>query len=100
MDIDDEQQQLYQQKLTSLRVLECLNEKMSDLEETSVTIQDTDRENVNRLKNDIDALSRAAPEGPVFIPASNLKLISGIRSMDSFVTGVGVGLPHIGKENL
>ena len=41
---DDEQQQSYEQELTSLRVFEWLNEMTSNPKETSVTIQDVDRE--------------------------------------------------------
>ena len=46
-EFDDEQQQSYEQDLTNLRVLEWLNETTSDPEETSVTIQDVDRESIN-----------------------------------------------------
>ena len=42
VEFDDEQQQSYEQQLTNLRVLEWLNEMMSDPKETSVTIQDVD----------------------------------------------------------
>ena len=44
---DDEHQQSYEQELTNLRVLEWLNEMRSDPKETSVTIQDVDRESVD-----------------------------------------------------
>ena len=44
VEFDDEQQQSYEQDLTNLRVLEWLNEMTSDPKETSVTIQDRDRE--------------------------------------------------------
>ena len=40
VEFDDEQQQLYEQELTNLRVLEWLSETTSDPEETIVTIQD------------------------------------------------------------
>ena len=43
-EIDDEHQQSYEQELTSLRVFEWLNEMTSNPKETSVTIQDVDRE--------------------------------------------------------
>ena len=41
---DDEQQQSYKQNLRNFHVLECLNEMISDLKETSVTIQDVECE--------------------------------------------------------
>ena len=56
----------------------------SDPMETSVTIQDVDRESMKYIK--------------LLIPASNLDLISGMQStgtsMDIFVRGMGVGLTH------
>ena len=102
VEIDDEQQQSYEQDLTNLRVLEWLNEMTSDPEEASVTIQDVDRENMKYIKTEPDDPSWAAQEGQLFIPASNLDLIPGMRStgtsMNIFVRGVGVGLTH--TENL
>ena len=88
--------------MTNLRVLEWLNETTSDPEETSVTIQDVDRESMKYVKTERDDPSWAAQEGRLLIPASNLDLIPGMRStgtsMDIFVRGVGVGLTH--TENL
>ena len=102
VEFDDEQQQSYEQDLTNLRVLEWLNETTSDPEETSVTIQDVDRESMKYIKTERDDPSWAAQEGRLLIPASNLDLIPGMRStgtsMDIFVRGVGVGLTH--TENL
>ena len=46
VEFDDEQQQSYEQELTNLRVLEWLSEMTSDAKETSVTIQDVDRESM------------------------------------------------------
>ena len=83
--------------MTNLRVLEWLNETTSDPEETSVTIQDVDRESMKYIKTERDDPSWAAQEGRLLIPASNLDLIPG-TSMDIFVRGVGVGLTH--TENL
>ena len=89
-----EQQQSCEQELTSLRVLECLNEMTSDPKETSVMIQDVNRESKSYLKNDEDDPSWAAQEGQLLIPAFNLNLKPGIRStgttMDIFVSGLGV----------
>ena len=45
-EFDDELQQSNEQDLTNLRVLEWLNEMTSDPKETSVTIQDIDRESM------------------------------------------------------
>ena len=102
VEFDDEQQQSYEQVLTNLRVLEWLNETTSDPEETSVTIQDVDRESMKYIKTERDDPSWAAQEGRLLIPASNLDFIPGMRStgtsMDIFVRGVGVGLTH--TENL
>ena len=74
----------------------------SDPKETSVTIQEVDRESIKYMKNERDDPSWAAQEGRLLIPASNLDLIPGMRStgtsMDIFVQGVGVGLTH--TENL
>ena len=102
VEFDDEQQQSHEQDLTNLRVLEWLNETTSDLEETSVTIQDVDRESMKYIENERDDPSWAAQEGRLLIPASNLDLIPAMRStgtsMDIFVRGVGVGLTH--TENL
>ena len=96
VEFDDEQQQSYEQ------VLEWLNEMTSDTEETSVTIQEVDRESMKYIKTERDDPSWAAQEGQLLIPASNLDLIPGMRStgtsMDIFVRGVGVGLTH--TENL
>ena len=102
VDFDDEQQQSYEQDLMNLRVLEWLNEMTSDPKETSVTIQDVDRESIKYLKTEREDPSWAAQEGRLLIPASNLDLIPGMRStgtsMDIFVRGVGAGLTH--TENL
>ena len=69
--------------------------------ETSVTIQDVDRESMKYIKTERDDPSRAAQEGQLLIPASNLNLISGMRStgmsIDIFVRGVGVRLTHTEK---
>ena len=73
-----------------------------DPEDTSVTIQDVDRESMKYIKTERDDPSWAAQEGRLLIPDSNLDLIPGMRStgtsMDIFVRGVGVGLTH--TENL
>ena len=86
----------------NLRNLEWLNEMTSDPKETSVTIQDVDRESMKYIKTETDDHSWAAQEGQLLIPASNLDLISGMRStgtsMDIFVRGVGVGLTHTEKK--
>ena len=75
---------------------------ISDPKETSVTIQDKDRESMKCIKTERDDPSWAAQKEQLLIPASNLDLISGMRStgtsMDIFVRGVGVGLTH--TENL
>ena len=88
--------------MTNLRVLEWLNETTSDPEETSVTIQDVDRESMKYIKTERDDPSWAAQERRLFIAASNLGLIPGMRStgtsMAIFVRGVGLGLTH--TENL
>ena len=80
VEFDDEQQQSYEQDLTNLRVLEWLNEMTSDPKETSVTIQDVDREGMKYIKTERNDPSWAAQEGQLLIPASNLDLISGMRS--------------------
>ena len=104
VEFDDEQQQSYEQELTNLSVLEWLNKMMSDPKETSVTIQDEDCESKKYIKSETDDPSWAAQEGQLLIPASNLDLISGMRStdasMDLFVRGVGVGFTHTRKKNL
>ena len=65
--------------------------------ETSVTIQDVDRESMNYIKTERDDTSWAAQEGQLLISASNLDLISGKQStgtsMDIFVRVVG-GTTH------
>ena len=63
MEFDDEQQQSYEQDLTNLRVLEWLNEMTSDPKETSVTIQDVDRESIKYMKTKRDDPSWAARKG-------------------------------------
>ena len=102
VEFDDEQQQSYEQDLTNLRVLEWLDEMTSDPKETSVTIQDVDRESIKYLKTEREDPSWAALEGRLLIPASNLDLIPGTQStgtsMDIFFRVVGVGLTH--TENL
>ena len=102
VEFDHEQQQLYEQTLTNLRILEWLNEMTSDPKETSVTIQDVDRGSMKDMKTEREDPSWAAQEGRLLIPAFNLDLISSMRStgtsMDIFVRGVGVGLTH--TENL
>ena len=101
-EFDDEQQQSNEQDLTNLRVLEWLNEMTSDPKETSVTIQDVDRERMKYMKTEQKDPSWAAQEGQLLIPASNLDLIPGTRStgtsMDVFVRGMQLGLTH--TENL
>ena len=101
LEFDDEQHQSYEQELTNLRVLEWLHQLTSDPKETSVTIHDVDCESMKYITNDRDNPSLAAQEGQLLIPASNLNLISGMRStgtsMDTFVRGLGVGLTHTEK---
>ena len=101
VEIDDKQQQSYEQDLTNLRVLEWLNEMTSDPKEISVTIQDVDRESMKYIKTIRDDPSLLAQEGQLLIPASNLDLISGMRStgtsMHIFVRGLGIGLTHTEK---
>ena len=63
VEFDDEQQQSYEQDLTNLRVLEWLNEMTSDPKETSVTIQDVDRESIQNMKTEPDDPPCAAQEG-------------------------------------
>ena len=86
VELDDEQQESYKKNLTNLRVLEWLNEMTSDPKET-------DRESMKYMKTEQDDPSWAAQEGQLLIPASNLDLISGMRStgtsMDFFVRGGG-----------
>ena len=72
VEFDDKQQQSYEQDLTNLRVLEWLNKMTSDPMETSVTIQDVDRESMKYIKTERDDPSWAAQEGQLLIPASNL----------------------------
>ena len=102
VEFDEEQSESNRNDLTNLRVLEWLNEMTSDPKETSVTIQDVDRESAKYIKTERDDPSWAAQEGQLLIPASNLDLISDMRStgtpMGIFVRGVGVGLTH--TENL
>ena len=83
VEFDDEQQQSYEQDLTNLCVLEWLNEMTSDPEETSVTIQEVDRESIKYMKTERDDPSWGAQEGQLLIPASNLDLIPGMRSPDT-----------------
>ena len=80
VEFDDEQQESYEQGLTSLRVLEWLIEMTSDPKETNVTIQDVDRESMKYRKTEREDPSWAAQEGRLLIPASNLDLIPGMRS--------------------
>ena len=98
VEFDDEQQQSYEQNLTNLRVLEWLNEMTLNPKETSVTIQEVDRESMKYRKTEREDPSWAAQEGRLLIPSSNLDLIFGMRStgtsMDIFDRGVGVGLTH------
>ena len=69
VEFDDEQQQSYKQDLTNLRVLEWLNEMTSDPKETSVTIQDVDREGMKYMKTEREDPSWSAQEGRLLIPA-------------------------------
>ena len=69
VEFDDEQQQSYKQDLTNLRVLEWLNEMTSDPKETSVTIQDEDREGMKYMKTEREDPSWSAQEGRLLIPA-------------------------------
>ena len=59
----------------------------SDPKETSVTIQDVDRESKKYKKTERDDISWAAQEGRLRNPASNLDLIPGVRS-----TGTSTGI--------
>ena len=73
----------------------------SSPKETSVEIQDIDRESMKYIKTERDDPSWAAQSGQLFTPASNIDLISGMQStgtsIDIFVRGVGVGLTHTEK---
>ena len=74
----------------------------SDPKESSGTIQNVDRGSMKYIKTEKDDPFWAAQEGQLPIPASNLDLISGMRStgtsMDIFVRGMGIEHSHI--ENL
>ena len=98
VEFDVEQQESYEQGLTNLRVIEWLNEMTSDPKDTSVTIQDVDRESMKYMKTERDDPSWAAEEGQLLLLAFNLDLISGMRStgtsMDIFVQVVVVGVTH------
>ena len=61
-----------------MRVLEWLNEMTSDPKETSITIQDVDRENKEYIKINKEDPSGAAQEGQLPIPASKLNFLSGM----------------------
>ena len=102
VEFDEERLESYEEDLTNLRVFEWLKEMTSDPKETSVTIQDVDLESMKYIKTERDDPSWTAQEGQLLIPASNLDLISGMRStgtsMDIFVRGVGVGITY--TENL
>ena len=63
VEFDDEQQQSYEQDLTNLRILEWLNEMTSDPKETSVTIQDVDRESMKYMKTEQEDPSWAPRRG-------------------------------------
>ena len=63
VEFEDEQQQPYEQDLTNLSVLERLNEMTSDPKETSVTVQDVDRESMTYIKTERDDPFWAAQEG-------------------------------------
>ena len=93
VEFDDEQQQSHEQDLKNLRVLQWLNEMTSDPKETSVTIQDEDRESMKYIQTERDDPSWAAQEGQLLIPESNLDFLSGMRStrtsMDIFCPGSG-----------
>ena len=52
----------------------------SDSKETNVKIQDVDRESMKYMISERDDPFWAAQEGQLLIPASNLDLISGMRS--------------------
>ena len=71
VEFDDQQHQSYEQEVTNLRVLDWLNEMTSDPKETSVTIQDVDRESMKYRKTEKNYTSWAAQEGRLLIPASN-----------------------------
>ena len=96
----DEQQQSYEQQLANLRVLGWLNETKSDPKETSITIQEVDRESKKYIKNDNEDCSWAAKEGQMLIPLPILNLISGMRSTGNsmIILFEGVGLTK--TENL
>ena len=61
-----------------------------------MTIQDLYRESIIFIKNDKHDSSWPAQESPLLIPASNLNLLSDMRStwksMDVFVRKVGLSL--------
>ena len=102
VEFDDEQQQSYEQDLTNQRVLDLLSEMMSGPKETSVTIQDVDRESMKYMKTEREDPSWDAQVVRLLIPASNLDLIPGMRStgtsMDIFFRKVGVRLTHTEKS--
>ena len=77
-------------------MLEWLNEKTSDPKETSVTIQDVDRESRKFFKTERDDHFWAAQEEQLLIPASNLNLFSGMRSTGTSMNFF-VGLTHTEK---
>ena len=93
VEFDDEQQESYEQDLKNLPVLEWLNEMTPDPKDTSVTIQEVDRESMKYIKTERDDPSWAAQEGQLLIPASKLDSISVMRStgtlMDIFVREKG-----------
>ena len=94
VEFDNEQQQSSEQELTILRVLEWLNEMTSYPKETSVTIQDVDRESMKYRKTERENHSWAAQEGRLLIPSSNLRVM---RWRNGALQGVTCKRAWIGK---
>ena len=102
VEIEPEVEQTHEQELTNLGVLEWLHDLPADPKETTLTIQDVDKDGIKYVSHDNTESNGVAPDGPLRVPQSNLDLLDFGQStgtpMDIFVRGVGVGLTH--TENL
>ena len=75
VEFDDEQQQSYEQDLTNLRVLEWRNEMTSDPKETSVTIQDSWKQEIheNRTRGSFLGCPERATTHSGFQPGPDIR---------------------------
>ena len=83
VEFEPEAEQTHEQQLTNLRVLEWLHDLPADPKETTLTIQDVDKNGIKYVSHDNTESNWVAPDVHLRVPQSNLDLLDFGRSTNS-----------------